>query len=113
MVMIQGNKTYFLSSRLHLPPGVREEEPTVTFCQINYLNINGRKWKLKNATYLKLLYITDCVLLVLYCRNEWSLCVSVLTAQYACTRNSVSDCSTLKLTSLLSLNTGRHSTALL
>jgi len=28
MVVIQVNKTYFMSSRLHLPHGVREEEPT-------------------------------------------------------------------------------------
>jgi hypothetical protein len=72
MVVIQENKTYFVSSRLHLPHGVGGgEEPTATFCQINYININGVKWKLKNATYLKFLYITDGVLLVRYRRNEW------------------------------------------
>jgi hypothetical protein len=72
MVVIQENKTYFVSSRLHLPHGVREEEPTATFCHINYVIINGVKWKLKNTTYLKFLYITDVVLLVRYGRNKWS-----------------------------------------
>jgi hypothetical protein len=38
MAVIQENKTYFVSSRLHLPHGVGEEEPTATFCQINYVN---------------------------------------------------------------------------
>ena len=71
MVVIQKNKTYSLSSRLHLPHGVWEEEPTATFCQINYVNMNGVKWKLKNAAYLKFLYITDGVLFVGYRRNEW------------------------------------------
>lgn len=41
MVVIQGHKTYFVSYRLHLPHGVGEEEPTATFCHINYMNING------------------------------------------------------------------------
>jgi len=45
MVVIQEHKTYFVSSRLPLPHGVGEEEPTATFCQINYVNINGVKWK--------------------------------------------------------------------
>jgi hypothetical protein len=70
MVVIQINKTYFVSSRLHLLHGVREEEPTDTVCQIKYVNINGVKWKLKNATYLKFLCITDGMMLVRYSRNE-------------------------------------------
>jgi hypothetical protein len=41
MVLIQEHKTYFLSSRLHLPHGVGEEEPTATFRHITYVNING------------------------------------------------------------------------
>jgi len=41
IVVIQENKTPFLSSRLHLVYGVGEEEPTATFCQINYVNISG------------------------------------------------------------------------
>jgi len=81
MVVIQENKTYFLSSRLHLPHVVGEEEPTATFCQINYVIINGVKWKLKNTEYLKFLYITDGVLLVRYRRNEWSQFVGVLIAK--------------------------------
>jgi hypothetical protein len=68
MVVIQDNKTYFMSSRLHLPHGVVEEEPTATFCQINDINVNGVKWKLKNAAYLKFPYITDGVLPVRYRR---------------------------------------------
>jgi hypothetical protein len=52
MVVTQENKTYFVSSRLHLSHGMGEDEPTATFCKINYVNINGVKWKLKNATYL-------------------------------------------------------------
>jgi len=48
---------------------VWEEKPTATFCQINYVNINGVKWKLKNAAYLKFPYITDGVLLVRNKRN--------------------------------------------
>ena len=38
-VVIQENKTPLFSSRLHLPNGVMEEEPTATFCQINYVNV--------------------------------------------------------------------------
>ena len=72
---------HFVSSRLHLPHGVGEEEPTATFCQINNVNINGVKWKLKNTAYLIFLYITDGVLLVLYRRNEWSQFVGVLIAK--------------------------------
>jgi hypothetical protein len=68
--MIQENKTYFVSSRLHLPHGMGEEEPTATFCQINYVNINGVKWKWKNATYFKFLYIKNGVLLVRYRRSR-------------------------------------------
>jgi len=45
MVVIQEHKTRFVSSRLHLPRGVGEEEPTATFCRINYININGIKCK--------------------------------------------------------------------
>ena len=71
MVILQENKTYFVSYRLHLPHGVGEEH-TATLCQINYVNINGVKWKLKNAPYLKFLYITDIVLLVRYRTNGWS-----------------------------------------
>jgi CRISPR/Cas system CMR-associated protein Cmr3 (group 5 of RAMP superfamily) len=82
MVVIHGGKkTYFMSSRLHLPHGVGEEEPITTFCQINYVNISGVKWKLKNATYLKFRCITDSVLLVRYRRNEWSQFVGVLIAK--------------------------------
>ena len=73
--MIQENKTYFVSSGLHLPNGVGEEEPTATFCQLNYVIINGVKRKLKNATYLKFLYVTDSVLLVRYRRNGANLSV--------------------------------------
>ena len=75
-----------------------EEEPTATFSQINYININGFKWKLKNTTYLKSLYITEGMLLVLYRRNEWSQFVGVLIAKYFCARNPVSNCFTLKVT---------------
>jgi len=57
MVVIQENKTYFVSCRLQLPHGVGEEEPTAPFYQINYVHINGVRWKLKYATYLKFLYI--------------------------------------------------------
>jgi len=36
-------KTYFVSSGLHLPHGLGQVEPTVTFCHIrvNYVNNNG------------------------------------------------------------------------
>ena len=81
MVVIQENKTYSVSSRLHLPHGEWEEERTATFCQINYVNSNWVNWKLKNATYLKVLYITDGVLLVRYRRNKWSQFVGVLIAK--------------------------------
>jgi hypothetical protein len=43
MDVIQENKTYFVSSRLHLLHCVGEEEPTAILCQINYVNINGVK----------------------------------------------------------------------
>jgi hypothetical protein len=78
---------------------VGEEEHTATFCEINYVNINGVKWKLKNTAYLKFLYITDGVLFVPYRRNEWSQFVGVLIAKLACARNPVSDCFKLQLTS--------------
>ena len=45
MVMIQENKTYFVSSSLHLPHGAGEVEPTGTFRHITYVNINGVKWE--------------------------------------------------------------------
>jgi len=32
MVVIQEHKIYFVSSRLHLPHGVGEEEHTANFC---------------------------------------------------------------------------------
>ena len=70
MVVIQEHKTYFVSSTLHLPHGVGEEEPTATFCQINYVNINGVKWKWKNATYFKFLRIKNGVLLARYRRSR-------------------------------------------
>jgi len=81
MVVIEENKTYFVSSRLHLPHGLGEEESTTTFCQINYVNNNGANWKWKNATYFKLLYIKDGVPLVRYRRNGWSQFVGVLIAK--------------------------------
>jgi CRISPR/Cas system CMR-associated protein Cmr3 (group 5 of RAMP superfamily) len=81
MAVIQEHKTYFVRSRLHLPHGVGKEEPTAAFCQINYININGAKWKLKNATYIKFLHITDGVLLVRYRRNDWSKFVGILIAK--------------------------------
>ena len=89
MVVIQKNETQFVSSRLHLPHCVGEEER---------ININGVKWKLKNTAYLKFLYITDGVLLVRYRRNKWSQFVGVLIAKYFCARNPVSNCFTLKVT---------------
>ena len=70
MVVIQEHETYFVSSGLHLPHGMGVEELTATFCQINYVNINGVKWKWKNATYLKFPSIKDGVLLVRY-RRSW------------------------------------------
>jgi len=59
MIVIQENKTYFVGYRLHLPHGVGEEEPTVTFFQINYVTMNGVKWKMKNRAYFKSLYISQ------------------------------------------------------
>jgi hypothetical protein len=41
MAVIQEHKTYFVRSRLHLPHGVGEEEPTASFRHIIYVNING------------------------------------------------------------------------
>jgi len=38
MVVTQEHKTYFVSSRLRLPHGLREVSPA--FCHINYVNIN-------------------------------------------------------------------------
>ena len=81
MVVIQEHITYFVSTRLHLPYDVGEEEPTATFCQINYVNINGVKWKWKNSTYFKFLYIKDDMLLVCYRRNEGSQFVGVPIAK--------------------------------
>jgi hypothetical protein len=66
MVVIQENKTYFVSSRLQLPHGAETEESTATFCKINYINIKEVKWKLKHIIYLKFLYIRDGALLVRY-----------------------------------------------
>ena len=81
MVVIQEHKTYFVSSRLHLPLGVGEVEPTGTFGHITSLSINEVKWKWKNATYFKVLYITDGVLLVRCRRNKWSQFVGALIAK--------------------------------
>jgi hypothetical protein len=81
MVVIQEHKTHFVRSRLHLPHGVGEEEPTATFRHITYVNINGVKWKWKIATYFKFLYIKDGILLVHYRRSGWSQFVGVLTAK--------------------------------
>jgi hypothetical protein len=81
MVSIQENKTYFVSSLLRLPHGVVKEEPTASFCQINYVNINGVEWKLNNTAYLKLLYITGGLLLVRYKRDEWIQIVGFLIAK--------------------------------
>ena len=97
MVVIQENNTYFVSSRLHLPHGAGTEESTATFCQINYVNIKGVKWKLKYAIYLKFLYIRDGVLLVRYGWNWWSQFVGVVIAKWSCATNTVSNCFTLKL----------------
>jgi hypothetical protein len=72
MVVIQEHKTYFVSSRLHLPHGVGEEELTATLRHITYININGIKCKWKIATHFKFLYIKGGVLLVHYRRNRWS-----------------------------------------
>ena len=69
MFVIQGHETHYVRCRLRLPHGVGEEEPTTTFCHINYININGVKWKWKNATYFKFLCIKDGELLVCYRRN--------------------------------------------
>jgi len=80
MAVIQENKTYF-ELKVILTLWCGEEEPTATLCQINYININGVKWKLKNATYLTFLYITDGMLLLHYRRNEWSQFVCVLIAE--------------------------------
>jgi hypothetical protein len=41
MVLTQEHKTYFVSSRFHLPHGLGEVEPTAAFCHINYVNIIG------------------------------------------------------------------------
>jgi len=70
-----------VSSRLHLSHGGEEEESTATFCQINYVNISGVKLKLKNAIYLKFLYIKDGMMRVRYRRNEWSQFIGVLIAK--------------------------------
>jgi hypothetical protein len=69
MVVVQEHKTYLVSSRLHLPHGIGEEEPTANFCHINYININGVKRKWKNAIYFKFIYIKDGVLLARHRRN--------------------------------------------
>jgi hypothetical protein len=45
------------------------------------VNINGVKWKWKNATHIKFLYIKDGRLLVRYTRNGWSQFVGVLIAK--------------------------------
>ena len=66
---------------LHLPHGVGQEEPTATFCQIHYVNINVVKRKLKNTAHLKFLHITEGVLLIRYRRNEWRQFVGVLNAK--------------------------------
>jgi len=81
MIVIQGHKTYFVSSWLHLPHHLWELELTATFCHINYININGVKWKWKNATYFKFLHIKDGVLPVRHRRNGWSELASVLIAK--------------------------------
>jgi hypothetical protein len=81
MVVIQEYRTYFVSSRLHVPHGVGEAEPTATFRHVTYVNINGVKCKFKIAMYFKFLYIKDGVLFVRYRRNGWSEFVGVLIAK--------------------------------
>ena len=56
-------------------------------------------WKMKNATYIKFLYIKEGVLLVRYRRNDWIQFVGVLIVMWARARNTVFNCFTLKLTS--------------
>ena len=41
LVVTQEQKTFYVSSMLHLTHGFREVEPTATFYQTNYVNING------------------------------------------------------------------------
>jgi hypothetical protein len=41
MVVTKEHKTYFVSSRFHLPHGLGNVKPTDTFCRINNLNIDG------------------------------------------------------------------------
>ena len=80
MVVIQEKKTYFASSMLNLPHGVREEEPTATFCQINYVNMGlSGNWREQHT--LNSYISQDGVLLVRYRRNEWSQFVGVLIAK--------------------------------
>jgi hypothetical protein len=64
IVVIQEHKKYSVSSRLHLPHGLGEVEPTATFCHINYININGVKWKWKNATLNSYISKMACCLFV-------------------------------------------------
>jgi hypothetical protein len=74
----------------------------------NYVNISEVKWKLKklkNATYLIFLYITDGVLLVRYRRNEWGQFFGVPNGKEVCARNPASNVFTLKLPLQPNLNT--------
>jgi hypothetical protein len=80
MVVIQENKTYFLSSMLHLPHGVGEVEPTATFRHITYVNINGVSGNGRLQRTLNFLYqiwLATCSLR----RNGWSQFVGVLIAK--------------------------------
>ena len=54
--MTQEHRTYFLRSRSHLPHALGEVKSAPTSCRINYININGFKWKWKKVTYFKTLY---------------------------------------------------------
>jgi len=78
MVVIQEHKTHFVSSRLHLPHCVwgGEEEPTATFCHINYISVwfsgNGIMQHTLNSCISKM----ACCLFVTEETDEVNLSVS-------------------------------------
>jgi len=66
------------------------------------------KWKLKNATCLKFLYIKDGVLLFRYRRNDWSQFVSTWLQSSLVQEILFLTVSHLSWPSKLTLDTGRH-----
>jgi hypothetical protein len=69
MAVTQENKTYFVSSRLHLPHGMGGSGTYSYFLPNKLRKYQLGKWKWKNVTYFQFLHIKYGALLVRYRRN--------------------------------------------